>query len=111
MLKRYEAGTKDIDVTLQYIGGSHNQMKYWIDKKIQGMPSYYRPQKGNNLGEKLKLAISDSFGRGHQYVVVIGKYAIFIQINNQNKKNCYYELIHLPLSLATCMIFKEHACA
>ena len=78
MLKRYEAGTKDIDVTLQYTGGSHNQMKYWIDKKMQGMPCYYRPQKGNNLGEKLKLSISDSFGRGHQYVVVIGKYASFL---------------------------------
>ena len=73
MLKRHEAGTKDVDITLQYAGGSHSQMKYWLDKKMQGIPCYYRPQKGNNLSEVLGSAISDSFGRGHQYVVIIGK--------------------------------------
>ena len=73
MLKRHAAGTKDVDITLQYTGGSHTQMKYWLDKKMDGMPCYYRPQKENNLSEILGSAISDSFRRGHQYVVVIGK--------------------------------------
>ena len=79
MLIRHDAETKDVDITLQYAGGSHTQMKYWLNKKMQGIPCYYRPQKGNNLSEVLGSAISDSFGRGHQYVVAIGKlYCTFL---------------------------------
>ena len=75
VLKRHEAENKDVDVSLQYNAGSQQQMKYWLDRKTRGINCYYRPQRGNNLGEKLMSAISDSFGRGHQYVVVIGKWS------------------------------------
>ena len=71
-LRRYEVSNKDVDVTLQYTGGTHKLMTYWLDLKTRGMNCFYRPQRGNNLGEKLQLAISDSFNRGHESVVVIG---------------------------------------
>ena len=78
VLKRYEAVNKDTDITLQYTGGSYKQMRYWLDRKTRGMQCFYQPQRGNNLGEKLRSAISDSFNCGHEYVVVIGKFLSFI---------------------------------
>ena len=79
-MRRYEVSNKDVDITLQYTGGTHKLMKFWLDKKTTGMNCFYRPQRGNDLGEKLHLAISDSFSRGHESVVVIGNIDYQFQI-------------------------------
>lgn len=61
-----------LSVTLQYNGGTHDDMSFWLDRKLYGLPCTYRPQVGASLGEKLKLAVKDSFKRGNTYVIVIG---------------------------------------
>ena len=74
MLQRlYILLNKKIKVTLQYNGGTQSQMHDWLDRKLWGMPCTYRPQTGNSLGKKLKLAVKDSFRRGNKNVIVIGK--------------------------------------
>jgi glycosyltransferase A (GT-A) superfamily protein (DUF2064 family) len=69
--------SKSINVTLQYNGGTLSQMHEWLDRKLWGLPCTYKPQTGNTLGEKLKLAVKDSFQRGNENVIVIGKYSPF----------------------------------
>lgn len=67
---------ESISVVLQYNGGTSTEMDYWLQRKLWGVPCIFRPQNGNSLGDKLKNAIKESFGRGNQSVVVIGNQKI-----------------------------------
>lgn len=87
---------KSVHVTLQYNGGLQSQMHYWLDRKLWELPCVYRPQSGDSLGDKLKLAVKDSFNRGNRYVVVIG-----------NKKSLVVIMFELVMYIRICLSFSK----
>jgi rSAM/selenodomain-associated transferase 1 len=50
-----------------FAGGCHHRMKTWLGQGIG-----YRPQQGEDLGERLRQAFADAFADGCNRVAVIG---------------------------------------
>ncbi|XP_052252151.1 uncharacterized protein LOC127858850 isoform X2 [Dreissena polymorpha] len=72
VLQQFHHTGLGIRVTVQYNGGSESQMKYWLERRLCGLPCSYHAQADGDLGAKLKSAVKASFDRGSQYVIVIG---------------------------------------
>ncbi|KAK3602940.1 hypothetical protein CHS0354_039358 [Potamilus streckersoni] len=72
ILKDLSVAFHNLDITVQYYGGTREDILYWLQRRTIGMNINFKHQKGEGLGVKLKNAVKESFSKGHDYVIVIG---------------------------------------
>lgn len=58
---------RQIQISVYYAGGSHQQMKQWLGPEL-----LYHEQTGTDLGQKMMLAFADAWDRGLQRAVLVG---------------------------------------
>ncbi len=56
-----------VSIEINYEGGNENLMKKWL-----GPDLHYRPQRGEDLGERMYLAFFDSYAKGYNHIVILG---------------------------------------
>ncbi|XP_064632014.1 uncharacterized protein LOC135490645 isoform X2 [Lineus longissimus] len=62
----------DLHVVVYFSGTNEKTMHYWIDRKYANHKLLLKPQRGDDLGEKLMNACLDSFHSGVERLIIVG---------------------------------------